>query len=681
MSNVATRIHAWPERWLAAALLIISVTMGTPAVAQDALRFTEAWSPEDCELLKLRVQEPAPACGFVSVPLRHGDTKSPRIRLAVVVIPAFDKTRRQPDPLFLAQGGPGGSTISGFGQVLLDDPAKRPTLSRDLVLWDQRGTYFSQPRLLCREVGQLAAGADEEKQKEAYRRCGERLAKEAGDLSAFNSLENARDVDAVRAALGYEQYNFYGVSYGTELGQFLMRLRPPHLRSVVLDAVVPLGFSLVTDVPAVKQQVMQQYARACEESPPCNAAYPSLAARYLSLLDRLDKEPVPYAQLDTKTASGKPRVTRSSLTGKDFDSILYQSVYVREAVSLIPYVVTRAEEGDFSFALNMAALLGASQDDMADGMYMTVVCSEYGDTPETALRFPGVLKRLADAAETDAKQVLTLCRDWRIRLLDKALLERVQSDIPTLLLSGRFDPITPPAHADRVAAGLTRAFRVTFAGGTHGQAFTVPCANRIIAAFLDAPATAPDGTCAQESAPVFVTPDQVISLPGRKRGGTATIQDHVLALRGPVVALLFALALLFSAVPVYAVTEIVRVFRSRDLHLPDGWRVRLIAAAPWVPVLTGLMLLAFLVAVVASVGNAVARNQLLLLIGVVPAWVKELTWGMLPFVLSLTLMTLAMVLLWRYRARSRMGRLYYTLLVLTGWYVCFALLRTGLFGW
>ena len=94
-----------------------------------------------------------------------------------------------------------------------------------------------------------------------------------------------------------------------------------------------------------------------------------------------------------------------------------------------------------------------------------------------------------------------------------------------------------------------------------------------------------------------------------------------------------------------------------------------------------LFLLAFLVAVVASVGNAVARNQLLLIIGVVPAWVKELTWGMLPFVLSLTLMTLAMVLLWRYRARSRMGRLYYTLLVLTGWYVCFALLRTGLFGW
>src|SRR4029434_6888208 len=123
--------------------------------------------------------------------------------------------------------------------------------NRHLVLWDQRGTYFSQPRLLCREVQKLAPDAAPVGFFMLHFVCGERLAKEAGDLSAFNSLENARDVDDVRAALGYEKYNFYGVSYGTELGQVLMRLRETHLRSVVLDAVVPLGFILVTDVPHV----------------------------------------------------------------------------------------------------------------------------------------------------------------------------------------------------------------------------------------------------------------------------------------------------------------------------------------------------------------------------------------------------------------------------------------------
>jgi pimeloyl-ACP methyl ester carboxylesterase len=662
-------------------VLTIASFVAVPALAAETLRFGEAWSPEDCGLLKLRVSDSPPVCGFVSVPLRHGDPASSRIRLAVVVIPALDEAQRQPDPLFLAQGGPGGSTIGGFAQVLLDDPAKRPTLNRDLVLWDQRGTYLSQPRLLCREVAKLPSSADEKQQKEAYRRCGERLRKEASDLSAFNSLENARDVEDVRVALGYDAYNFYGVSYGTELGQFLMRLRPPQLRSVVLDGVVPLGFSLVTDVPALKQQVMQEYARACEESPPCNAAYPDLGKRYFALLDKLDKDPVPFGPSDPRAAAKTPEAKPPVLTGKDFDNLLYQSIYVREAVSLIPYVVTRAEEGDFSFAVNMAGLLSASQDELADGMYMTVVCAEYGDTPEEALRFPGVLKRLADAAETDAKQILSVCRDWRIRLLDKKLLQPVKSDIPTLLLSGQFDPVTPPQQADSVAAGLTHAFRFTFTSGTHGQAFAVPCANRIIAAFLDVPARAPDGTCAREAPPRFWTPDQLISLPGRKYGATATVQDHVLALRAPAIALLLALALFFSAVPVYAITETVRVFMRRSLVIPDGWRARLIAAAPWVPVLTGLMLLGFLVAVMSSVGGALSRNQFLLLVGAVPAWFKELTWGLLPFVLALTLMTVAMVLLWRNQARSRIGRVYYTLLVLMGWYVCFALLRTGLFGW
>ena len=87
----------------------------------------------------------------------------------------------------------------------MDDPGKRPTLNRDLVLWDQRGTYFSQPRLRCREGNALPPDADDKAQREAFRRCGERLTREAGDLSAFNSLENARDVDDVRAALGLRE--------------------------------------------------------------------------------------------------------------------------------------------------------------------------------------------------------------------------------------------------------------------------------------------------------------------------------------------------------------------------------------------------------------------------------------------------------------------------------------------
>ena len=162
-------------------------------------------------------------------------------------------------------------------------------------------------------------------------------------------------------------------------------------------------------------------------------------------------------------------------------------------MSLVPYIVQRAEMGDYSFVVNFAQVMKSKRSDMAGGMYMTVVCSEYGDTPQEALRFPGVIKRFADAGQIEARQILDVCRDWNIRLLEKSLIAPVKSDLPTLLLSGRFDPITPPEGADRVAENLANSYRVTFASGTHGQAFVVPCANAIVTSFLDTPAI--DSAC------------------------------------------------------------------------------------------------------------------------------------------------------------------------------------------
>jgi pimeloyl-ACP methyl ester carboxylesterase len=383
---------------------------------------------------------------------------------------------------------------------------------------------------------------------------------------------------------------------------------------------------------------------------------------------------------EPKASPATARPDTPTITGRDFDAALYQSVYQREAVPFIPYIVQRAEQGDFSFMLNIVRMMQASNDDMADAMYMTVVCAEFGDTPESALQFPGVIKRLVEAGENDARQILQLCRDWNIRLLDKSLLAPVKSDIPTLLLSGRFDPITPPEGADGVAAHLSRAFKFTFPRGTHGQAFVVPCANFMIASFLENPGRAPDGACASEAAPAFVTPDQLISLPALRRGGSATVQDQMAALAGPARAVLVALLLLFSAVPVYAVTEVVRIFRRRAPPLPGDWRGRMILAAPWVPVLAAILLAAFIAAAVSSVGGVLERNQFLLLLGAVPAWVKELSWGLVPFMLVMVLMTLTSLLLWFHHARSKMGRLYYTAQVIAGWSVCVALLKTGLFG-
>jgi hypothetical protein len=210
----------------------------------------------------------------------------------------------------------------------------------------------------------------------------------------------------------------------------------------------------------------------------------------------------------------------------------------------------------------------------------------------------------------------------------------------------------------------------------HGQAFVVPCANAIVTTFLDTPEKAPDDTCAKEASPVLWTPEQLLNLPATRRGGTATIQEQVLALAPPGIAIVLALFVLFSAVPIYSIVEVVRVFRHRPISTLEGWQERLIAAAPWVPVLAGFLLLGFLIAVVMSVGDAISKNQMLLLVGAVPAWVKSLTWGLLHRRVDADDHDNGVAL--ASPRRSILGRLYYTALVVTGWGMCVVLLRTGL---
>lgn len=252
-------------RALAMSLIVmIGVQSSQPAYAHAGRR-TAAWTPVDCSTFKVTAPDDSGVdCGYVTVPRRHAAPGGPTIQLATVILPAVGADRRS-DPLFVAQGGPGGSSIDSYAMYLLDSPSSRPAVNRDLVIWDQRGTLYSKPALMCPEVSkqeldeaQTNKDSDAE-EAAAYRACGERLATEAGDLSAFNSVENADDIEALRVALGYDQINFYGVSYGTELGQFLMRQHPEHLRSVVLDAVVPLSYNLFTEPAFAQQRIGAKY--------------------------------------------------------------------------------------------------------------------------------------------------------------------------------------------------------------------------------------------------------------------------------------------------------------------------------------------------------------------------------------------------------------------------------------
>ena len=212
--------------------------------------FEEAPCP--FELPPGHVEGEAVECGYLIVPEDRADPDSRDIRLAVAIFRHPDGAP-EPDPIIYLEGGPGGSPLeirasnfdAYFGPLF--------AANRDIILFDQRGVGFSEPTLDCPaftelymdlldsnvDGEQLTAQEILDRKVEAFMACAEDLSMVA-DLSAYNTVANAADVNDLRLALGYDQVNLYGSSYGTRLALGVMRDFPEGLRSVVLDAPLSL---------------------------------------------------------------------------------------------------------------------------------------------------------------------------------------------------------------------------------------------------------------------------------------------------------------------------------------------------------------------------------------------------------------------------------------------------------
>ncbi|HEU4796969.1 MAG TPA: alpha/beta fold hydrolase, partial [Pyrinomonadaceae bacterium] len=175
-------------------------------------------------------------CGTLEVFENRASRKGRKIPLNILVLPATGQTRG-PDPLFYFVGGPGSAATEdapGIAQILAG-----VRQHRDLVFVDQRGTGKSNP-LNC----DLFDLADPQSffgaflPLEAVRKCRQQLEPKA-DLTLYTTNIAMDDIDDVRAALGYDQINLMGGSYGTRAALVYLRRHPKHVRAVVLHGVSP----------------------------------------------------------------------------------------------------------------------------------------------------------------------------------------------------------------------------------------------------------------------------------------------------------------------------------------------------------------------------------------------------------------------------------------------------------
>ncbi len=444
---------------------------GTVSSSSTALAFSACQLQQSQGLLALPAE-----CGQLSVPEDRSQPGGRRLSLFVARIPAING-QQAGDPVFVLAGGPGMGASDFYPNLAGAFSALRRT--RDIILVDQRGTGRSS-RLGCGAADALdMTEADEARLVAALRECRDTLARDH-DLRQYTTSVAVADLEAVRAALGYARINLYGSSYGTRVAQHYARRYPARTRALVLDGVVPpqvvLGPSLALDA----QRAFDRILARCADDAACKGRFPDITADYASLREQLRREPVKVPMAHPRTGE---RMDVSMGPGA-FAVVLRLASYSASSAALLPWALHQARHaGQWQPLAALYVMAGTSVSDaLAYGMHNSVVCAE--DVP----RFPGRIDRAAlDRTFLGASQVdllQSLCADWPRGPVDADFHQPLQGAIPTLLLSGTADPVTPATYGDLVAKGLRNAVHIALPDQGHGQ-LGAPCMDRVVRDFLD----------------------------------------------------------------------------------------------------------------------------------------------------------------------------------------------------
>jgi len=406
-------------------------------------------------------------CATVTVPEASGSDAT----LEIGVVRVFsDSENPAPDPVVYLDGGPGNATIEQVGDIFpyFEELAH----DRDVIFIDQRGTGVTEPPMQCDDSEELSD-------------CFTAVS-QVTDPAAYTTPNNARDIDLVRQALGYEKWNLLGISYGTRLGLTLMRDYPAGIRSVILDGMVPLEADLFGEAGQNAEVSFERVFAACAADTECAATYPDPMAELLQVVAALDEEPA--------SACG------SDITGGDAVSILFNLLYSPVAIAFVPRLIHDLAEGATELFEEVSCSLGSAN--FSFPMHLSVQCAEeLSFTSAEAIAALDAEVRPELVAGVSGAPYLSYCAEWPVPPAPAIENQPVESSLPTLVFAGFFDPITPPRYSEQVHDTLESSQYFLVQNESHGSSLG-PCGLTLSRAFLNAPSEAVQATCLSDLPPL-----------------------------------------------------------------------------------------------------------------------------------------------------------------------------------
>lgn len=465
-------------------------------------------------------------CATVQVPV---DWKRPRgatLDLALARHRATDPARRI-GSLLINPGGPGGSGV-GFAFSAPDSFSPDLLERFDIVGFDPRGVGLSNP-VKCdsdRVADQSAllypdSAASFSALRAANRALGENCRDLTGPLvDHMDTASVVRDMDAIRAALGERRISYYGVSYGTGIGQQYAERYPHRVRAMTLDSNMDHSldrWSYQKTETVAMEESYGQFANWCARTPSCALHGRDARALFRSLLDR--------AAAGELVLPGDPPYT---VTPQDLQSVAFGSMY---------------DPADwFVFAADLAALDASDpaaarslreRGEPTEFAYLPVTCQDYDfDVPSyaTLARYERALARVAPVTRLSslAWSDLTGCQNWPTEVTNPPHRLDVDGTPQILVTNSRYDVATPYSWGSNAARQIGReAAFLTYDGVGHGDYWLSPCARDAIDTYLltlktprkgaHCPAVWPTGPTAQRQSGNLVNPLPTLVGTGRHR--------------------------------------------------------------------------------------------------------------------------------------------------------------------
>jgi pimeloyl-ACP methyl ester carboxylesterase len=448
-------------------------------------------------------------CGVLIVPAHHAEPDRGNLRLFFARMRP-DVARPEPAPV-LALGGDLGVTpdYETLGRQV-------PGLGREVIVLDARGTGHSEPSLVCPEVDALPHAPTQVRVDDARTRtdfleavtgCRERLVSQGVDLSAFDLTEMAADAEDLRVALGIERWNVMAIGTTARIALEYVRRSPEHIRAAVLDSPEWPGVDPFVESIEATRHAISELSAACSEDVVCRRFTPDFDEDVRTVIRRLD---------------AKPYVADYGEDGQVlFDAgwflvwLRARMSYIRPPGTFVPHAVAEFARGSQEVLRLQASRLEPDTDDFdcqgylpncwthlvrSFGVYLSVICRDVVPfTDHSSLG--GLVDGDPGYQETFGRTpFLDACEAWDAGRGDAAVATRVRSDVPTLVIVGRFDPFGMPPHAEDGMAELTNGYLVVSPVNGHqvtGTEQELPdlCMVRIRDAWLDDPTSAPDTSC------------------------------------------------------------------------------------------------------------------------------------------------------------------------------------------